>query len=202
LISEQTLQVWSNAPSETEQTKCDNAVSVIRKALGSDTSLGRRTIRVFAQGSYCNRTNVRQDSDVDVCGLCSDTLFYDIPAGTNPASFGLSPADYVYSRFKDDVSAALTSFFPRGHIVRGNKAFDIKENTYRIAADVVPCFLFKDFTSDGAATDGVAFLSDSGQRIVNWPEQNYANGVAKNAATRTRFKGVVRIIKRLRYQMT
>jgi hypothetical protein len=57
------------------------------------------------------------------------------------SDFGLtSPADYSYATFKNDVGAALTSYFKGGHVIRGNKAFDIKENTYRIAADAVPCF--------------------------------------------------------------
>ena len=76
-------------------------------------------------------------------------MFYDIPLGTQPANFGLSPAQYIYPRFKDDVFAALNAYFKPGHVVRGNKALDIKENTYRISADVVPCFVFKDFRQAG-----------------------------------------------------
>ena len=38
-------------------------------------------------------------------------------------------------------------------------------------------------------------------RIVNWPEQNYENGVAKNNETGKRFKDVVRVLKRLRNKM-
>jgi hypothetical protein len=37
--------------------------------------------------------------------------------------------------------------------------------------------------------------------IVNWPQQNYDNGVQKNTATGRRFKAIVRILKRLRNQM-
>ncbi len=42
---------------------------------------------------------------------------------------------------------------------------------------------------------------DTRRRITNFPEQQYANGVAKNDATGRRFKKSVRIIKKLRYQM-
>ncbi len=166
MVSEQSFQAWAAAPSAAEQTKCDNAVSVIRKALAADTALAKRNIRVFAQGSYCNRTNVRQDSDVDVCALCSDTMFYDVPSGMTAANFNISPATYPYSDFKYQIGAALNSYFAQGHVARGNKAFDIKENTYRIAADVVPCFVYKEFAPNGSTIEGVAFQPDIGQRIV------------------------------------
>ena len=48
---------------------------------------------------------------------------------------------------------------------------------------------------------GTAFDPDNGGRIINWPDQNYNNGVAKNTATGQRFKDVVRILKRLRNKM-
>jgi hypothetical protein len=95
----------------------------------------------------------------------------------------------------------LTSYFRNGHVTRGKKAFDIKENTYRIAADVVPCFEYRRYEKDTTHITGTAFDPDNGGRIVNWPDQNYDNGVAKNTATGGRFKDVVRILKRLRYKM-
>jgi hypothetical protein len=202
MVSEESLKSWANAPGQTEQTKCDNAVNAIRKAKDASPALAKRAVRPFAQGSYCNRTNVRQDSDVDVCVLCADTFFFDLPEGMASNDFNIStPATYQYSQYKTDVGAALTSYFANGHVVRGNKAFDIKENTYRIAADAVPCFEYRRYFKDGSVWTGVAFQPDSGPRIVNWPEQNYDNGVEKNTATGQRFKDVVRILKRLRYKM-
>jgi hypothetical protein len=199
---EDSLQSWAKAPGETEQTKCDNAVAAIRKAIDAHPGLVKRNIKAFAQGSYCNRTNVRQDSDVDVCVLCKESMFYDLPTGMSPSDFNFTvPAIYSYPQFKNDVGSALTSHFVNGHVVPGKKAFDIRENSYRIAADAVPCFLYKKFSRDGSSIAGVAFVPDNGQRIVNWPEQNYANGVAKNTATGQRFKDVARILKRLRYKM-
>jgi hypothetical protein len=44
-------------------------------------------------------------------------------------------------------------------------------------------------------------LPDNGGSIVNWPRQNYANGVTKNDATGRRFKAVTHILKRLRNEM-
>lgn len=199
---EDSFRSWASAPGQTEQTKCDNAVNAIQRAIDASPALQNKSVRVFGQGSYKNRTNVRQDSDVDVCVLCSVSMFFDLPAGMTPANFNIKvPADYGYDQFKNDVEAALTSHFRNGHIVRGNKAFDIRENTYRIAADAVPCFLYRNFYRNGAFGEGVAFVPDIGPRVTNFPEHNYANGVLKNTATGQRFKDVVRIFKRLRYKM-
>lgn len=48
---------------------------------------------------------------------------------------------------------------------------------------------------------GIGFDTDSGQRITNWPEQNYTNSLAKHEATGRRYRKMVRIIKRLRDEM-
>ena len=199
---EDSFRSWASPPAETERTKCDNAVRAIRKAVDASSSLKDRSIRVFAQGSYCNRTNVRQDSDVDVCLMCSDSFFFDLPPNTARADFGLnSPATYHYPAYKSDVETALTSHFGKTGIKRGNKAFDIHENTYRIDADAVPTFEYRRYAPDGSFSEGVSFYPDTGERIINWPDQNYENGVAKNQATAQRFKAVVRILKRLRIKM-
>lgn len=199
---EDSLKSWAKAPGLTEQATCDNAVTAVRKAINASAVLSKHNVKVFAQGSYCNRTNVREDSDVDVCVLCTDSLMFDLPEGMQASNFGLkSPADYSYSAFKNDVGSALTAYFKNGHVTRGNKAFDIKENTYRISADAVPCFEHRRYRKDGNWITGTAFDPDVGSRIVNWPDQNYNNGVTKNTATGGRFKDVVRILKRLRYKM-
>lgn len=61
---------WSVGPSTTESEKCENAERMIHDALKAHEGLKARTIKVFVQESYRNRTNVRSDSDVDICVLC------------------------------------------------------------------------------------------------------------------------------------
>ena len=86
---EDTLRQRAKAPSATERQRCDNAVDVITTAIGNSDALKDRSIRVFPQGSYRNRTNVRQDSDVDICVLCTDTFYFQLPDGSNREDFGL-----------------------------------------------------------------------------------------------------------------
>lgn len=201
---ENTFESWGQAPSQTEQEKCENAERAVRRAIGDSASLADRTI-VFAQGSYANRTNVRQDSDVDICVLCTDVCFPDLMDGLTDADIGLTSHPYTYRQFKDDVEKALVNYFEHAAVSRGNKAFDIHANSYRIDADVVPCFEHIRYyrCSDGSIgkCSGTEFHPDNGGRVINWPRQNYDNGVQKNSNTGRRFKAVVRIMKRLRNQM-
>lgn len=208
---EDTFTRWASPPSPTEQGRIDNTIVAIRKALAATSALSDVT-RLYVQGSYRNRVNVRQESDVDIGVLYSGNSFgADYPEGMGDADFGNTAATYTYRQFKNDVEVALVSYFGRSAIHRGNKAFDVHENTYRIDADVVPMFVHRRYGRDRQFICGVEFVPDSGGRVVNWPErlyesprwpnQHYENAVSKNAATGRRYKGVVRILKSLRNEM-
>lgn len=198
---------WGAPPSETERTKCENAERAVRKAISASEKLCSKSIEVFAQGSYANRTNVREDSDVDICVLCKDTCFpnYTMSEGLNDAVLGhTTPASYPYGTFKNDVEAALRSYFGKDSVTRGNKAFDVHANTYRLDADVVACCEHLRYTGtpeNHSHLSGTQLIPDNGGQVVNWPRQNYENGVDKNTNTGRRFKAVVRILKRLRNEM-
>jgi len=202
---EATFQSWGQAPSQTERDKCENAERAVRKAIAASDSLAEHSISVFAQGSYANRTNVRKNSDVDICVLCDDVCYSELLNGLTDNAVGLSPASYTYAQFKKDVEDALRDYFGTSAVTRGNKAFDVHANTYRIDADVVPCFehrrFFRDADQSIGEVHGTELHPDFGGKIINWPRQNYANGVAKNSRTGKRFKSVVRILKRLRNEM-
>ena len=202
---ERTFQFWGQPPSQTEQEKCQNAERAIRKAIAGSAALASQTIEVYAQGSYANRTNVRQNSDVDICVLCKGVCFTDQMDELTDTECGLTGHPYTYSTFKNEVGEALVGHFGGTAITRGNKAFDVHANTYRIDADVVPCFEHVRYfrTSDGSIGThrGTELRPDNGSRVINWPRQNYANGVSKNNATGKRFKAMVRIMKRLQNEM-
>lgn len=199
---EQTFGSWGQPPSQTERDKCDNAERAIRKAISQSEALSARAVEVFAQGSYRNRTNVRQDSDVDICVLCRESFYFDLPEGMTREQFGFnSPGNYSYDAFKNDVGQALIDYFGSTAVTRGNKAFDIHENSYRIDADVVAAFEYRRYDRRDSYHEGTRFFPDNGGVVTNWPQQNYDNGVAKNDATSRRFKAIVRILKQLRNEM-
>ena len=197
----QQFQAWSQAPSQTEVDKADNTVRAVRKAVEASDALRGHSVAVFPQGSYRNRTNVRQDSDVDVGVICSDTFHYQLPDGMSAPDFSIAPASYSAAQFRADLQSALVSYFGAPAIRVGKKAFDVHENTYRINADVVPCFDFRLYSNDQACLEGAAVLPQAGGYIMNWPQQNYDNGIAKNTNTNQSYKGVVRILKNLKNEM-
>lgn len=199
---EDTFTSWAKPPGKTEQEKCDNAENAVREAIGKSLVLLDKNVSVFPQGSYYNRTNIRTDSDVDLCVLCTDSFFYELPDGFTAANFGIStPADYPHSAFRGHVHEALNSHFGTSAVHHGNKAFDIHENSSRVDADAVPCFEYRWYRNNGSYITGTAFLSKEEKRIINWPEQSYQNGKGKNERTGRRYRAAVRILKNLRNRM-
>lgn len=203
------FRAWSTPPGPAEQDKMERAEEEVRAAIAASRKLATHDVEVFPQGSYRNRTNVPRESDVDICVRCNDTFFYDFFPHDKESirrAAAISPATYDYWEFKNDVEAALVVRFGRNAVKRGDKAFNVRETTYRVEADVVATFQHRRYTgldSYGRSMYliGTEFISDSGQRIVNWPQQHYDNGVAKNTRTRERFKAIVRVLKNLRNEM-
>lgn len=203
---ESTFRLWSKPSSDTEEQKCQNAEKAIKAAISESPELSKRNVIVFPQGSYINNTNVRQDSDVDICVLYKDVFFYEFfEDSITKETASIQDSEYQYSTFKNDVESALVRKFGRDMVKRGNKAFDIHENTYRVDADAVACFrhhlYYRDNNGQVKYLEGTELRPDKGGKVINWPEQHYANGVAKNNTTSGRFKFITRAIKRLRNEM-
>jgi hypothetical protein len=203
---ESVFTTWSQGPSKTEQERAENAERQIRQAIQLSPKLNNRDIKVFTQGSYRNRVNVRQDSDVDVGVLCFDAYFSDYPDDNVKAELRKSTTDsvYTYATFKNEVEEALVARFGRASVTRASKSFDIKENSYRVESDVAVFFEHRRYTSVSNYHSGVEMIPDdfSPPRVMNWPDQHYANGVSKNDYTSRRYKRVVRILKKLSNEMS
>ncbi|MEN5203013.1 nucleotidyltransferase [Stenotrophomonas sp. TWI700] len=192
---------WAQSPSKTETDKIEHSITAIKKALAAWPALATVT-RAFVQGSYRNRVNVRQDSDVDIAVVYTGgTFFPDYPEGTTRETFGNLPGTYTYAQFKKDIGDALVDYFGPLHVTRGDKAFDVHENTYRVDADVVPVFEHRRYQHAGTYFSGTQLYSDKGVKIINWPDQHYANGNDKNNITRRAYRKIARIVKKLRNVM-
>ena len=209
---EETFEKWASPPGKTEQERCERVIRAIKTAIDRSAKLQARKILVFTQGSFRNRVNVRQDSDVDVGVMLYEYFLSQYPEGKRHADFGNSDADYSFSQFKDELEEALVDYFGRSVVTRGNKAFDIKATQTQVEADVVPLFEFRRYWENGSYRAGVALIPDNSvRRIENYPERlidywpstplHYENGVSKNTATSRRFKGLVRILKKLRIEL-
>jgi len=199
---EDTCQSWSKPASDTEESKCDNAIRMIRDAINNSEELADFIIDLIPKGSYHNNTNVRLNSDVDIAIVLRDTFFADYPDGKEDKDFGNSPSTYKFSQYREAVKNALNSKFGKENVKVGNKAIKVNSNSYRVDADAVPCFEHRRYREDGTFITGTGFIvRNTGKRDENYPEQHYENGKEKNKKTDRRFKKAVRIIKRLRYKM-
>lgn len=203
---EAVFSTWAQGPSDTENQRAENAERQIRQAIAASHKLNSRNIKVFTQGSYRNRVNVRKDSDVDIGILCFDTYFPEYPDDNVKVLMEktASAATYTYAAFKDEIEEALIDRFGRAAVTRGSKSFDVHENTYRVEADVAAFFEHRRYTSVSNYLSGVEMVPDDLKppRVINWPEQHYANGVQKNTLTTRRYKKVVRILKTLSNEMS
>lgn len=209
---ESSFVFWAQSPSKTEEERCERVINAIRNAVAESPQLQRRRIKVFTQGSFRNRVNVRQDSDVDVGVMLHDYFLSQYPDGKGHADFGNHDInDYSFAQFKNELEQALVNYFGRPAVKRGNKAFDIKASASRVEADVVPLFEFRRYWENGSYRGGVALVPDKGGRIENFPERlvdywpytplHYENGKAKNDATSRRYRGMVRILKKVRIEL-
>ncbi len=199
---EDTLKKWAEPASNSEEEKCDNALKMIRKAIDNSNTLSDYTIQLIPKGSYHNNTNVRLNSDVDIAVKLTDVFFPQYPEGKSAEDYNNSSASYTFQQYRNDVDNAIVDLFGLEYVEFGDKSIKISSNSYRVDADAVPCFEHRRYSNGGSYIKGTEFIGRySGERVKNFPEQHYTNGVNKNKHTSMRYKKVVRILKRLKYKM-
>ena len=141
-------------------------------------------------------------------------FFVDFSRANYGSVEGQIDASYTFYDFKNDVEAALKKKFGADGYKRSSKAFNVHPNDYRVHADVVAALEYREYlpsavnpaTNLAVATytepTGTKFICDGSYKsIVNWPEQHYDQGVLKNIRTGSRFKFIVRALKRLKFYM-
>ncbi|WP_412030607.1 hypothetical protein [Deinococcus yunweiensis] len=209
MIPEHELVAFTRPASLTEEQRCDRATRMVREAMSEDPGVAQRRRRVFAQGSYPNNTNARQNSDVDICVILEDVHwcnFEDSP-GESLESCDYTPTTAVFADDRHLVHLALIRKFGADHITPGKKAFDVHSVVgSRVDADVVPAWRFRAFhgrdtRGQPLSVDGVTFWSTDGRQIINFPEHHLENGASKNTRTNGYFKSAARILKHVRYDM-
>jgi nuclear transport factor 2 (NTF2) superfamily protein len=199
--NEDTLNGWRKPPSNTEETKLSNVERMIREAIAENEVLKPMNIDIYGKGSYANDTNVRLNSDIDICVCLSDTVFVQLPKDKKQEDLGYSDSSYKFADFKDTIEKALIDKFGTTEVTRNDKCITIKENSNRVEADVVPSFEYHRHDDNGSKHIGTKLLSDEGYPIINYPKQHIDNAKKKNSETLKRYKRLTRIVKRIRYKM-
>jgi hypothetical protein len=197
---------WTGAEGTVEESKAQRTLARVKDALTNYSALSATSISVYPKGSYPNRTNVVQDSDIDVSvelTIVQHHKFIHQAEGLTIQDFGLTPYSgaYEWRSFKDHVEQALIAEFGAGLVERGNKAIRVKATSNTIPADVVPCETAVTHTSRTGLHKGVQINPDRGPLIINYPKQHLDEGLVKNTATGKRYKRSVRILKRLENEM-
>ena len=209
---EQRFVHWQRPASESEEAKIDATSRRVRAAFARSRFLPNRRWAIIKQGSYHNNTNVRVESDVDLCVCLTDAFFCDGPPQDMPtmAELGREPIPFTFADYRAHLAWCLTEEFGASAVTVGSKAIHLHK-TYadKIQADIVPAFVFQQY---GVQQNylmpktplhvGVGLLKTDGTLITNYPEQHYAQGCAKTERTARRYKRVVRILKNLRNHMT
>lgn len=200
--SESTLRSWTASLSKSEEDRAENAIKMIKSAIDANAELKTMDIEVFVQGSFANNTNVRIESDVDVCVMLRSTFFYDLPEGKVEADYGIIPGSITFQRYRNLVKKALQDKFGSSYVTDGNKSLRIRENTYHVQADVVPAFQYRRYTTTvGSYYEGVQFYAKDGKQVTNFPKVHIKNGTAKNNRTWYKYKELVRIMKHIKNDM-
>lgn len=200
------LQSWTSPLSQTEEQRVKNTVLMIKNAVTSYDKLSDCTMEIFAQGSYANNTNVRQNSDVDICVMLTSTFFCNYVDGKTDKDYGYTAGSITYPDYKSYIIEALKAKFGGDTVTVGNKCINIKANSYHVNADVVPAFQYRDFniissTDPAKYIEGIMFFAKDGTAVTNYPKDHICNGKQKNNSTNYEYKKLVRIMKHIRNDM-
>ncbi len=228
--TEQQISKMAAPISKTEDEKCKNAIRMVRDAMKrlnyTDDGKEIRTyaedsyayalnlrqmysdkkITILVQGSYANKTNIPTESDVDVAVILESTFTTTYRKGVLRENYGFVEGTFSAAELKDEVENALNQHFGYQGVERHDKSIKVHGNTYRVDADVVPAYRYRDYSNDWNNNPenyvgGIEIRPDSGGHIINYPEQHIRMGILKNKATKFNFKKCVRIAKNMREEM-
>lgn len=230
-FTEEQIKKMASPISQTEDEKCKNAIRMVRDAMkklnytddGKDIRsfeadsysyaldlrqmYSDKRITLLVQGSYANKTNIPSESDVDVAVILESTFTAQYRSGVTRENYGFAEGTFSAESLKDEVEKALNQHFGYDGVKRHDKCIKVSGNTYRVDADVVPAYRYRDYSDDfhfdvDKYVGGIEIRPDSGGRIINFPEQHIRRGIEKNKLTKYNFKKCVRIAKNLREEMS
>ena len=175
---------------------------MIKEAVRDHAVFADCSLTVYSKGSYANNTNVRADSDVDIAVQCSDVLYCDeAELGANTSKGDPYTGPWTPSRLRSELQSALEKKFPGQVDASGSTAIQVNSSSARVDGDVLPCFDYRYYFSNGGYRDGSKAFRTDGTSITNYPQQQLDHGRTKNTRTSLRFKKAVRVMKRVENAM-
>lgn len=204
--SESQLEGFSKPISDSEEQRCKNMINMIKEAISNyydstgDYKMKLDNYEIFLQGSYANNTNVKQNSDVDICVMYKNVFRYRMPLGYSlDGKYSDSPISYM--ELRNNIRLALVKKFGESRVIDKNKAIRILSNTYTTDADVVVAFQYRYYTNQDNYKEGISYTALDGTSVINYPKIHISNGNKKNTETNHMYKKMVRIFKKIMYNM-
>ena len=198
---EKKLQTYKGPSSSTEQDKQDRAERMVRTAVDAWAKEQGVPVSYTVKGSYANNTNVRADSDVDIAVVHGGLHYYDASAlrdADKPEKIPIAIDHFSEGNFRRNLQSHLKSKFGAACDISGSTAIELMENSGRVSADIVPSYTHVTYYYDSfgrvAQHNGQIVYKLDGSTVINYPDQQKFNGIAKNTATGTRYKQLVRIL--------
>lgn len=200
MILEDRLIRWTKPSSNTEQDKQERTERMIREAIASHKAFDNCELKVYAKGSYANNTNIRSDSDVDIAVECTEAFYWEKSEGISTPEIMPYDGGWNPNRLRTELVLAMQAKFPHDIDLTGSTAIQINSSSARVDADVVPCFSFRDYI-EGETRLGTKIFKKDGSSLVNYPQQQLDNGIAKNKRTNLSYKKGARLLKRIENEM-
>lgn len=204
---------WERPASDSEEAKIQRAADAARSVVNGNATLRAESVQIRPQGSYFNNTNVRLEADMDlrvqiphiITVYAEGVDRHRADDAIGYVSTGRSALEIAAS-VRDALAADCRRRFGLGSVTVGKKAVTVDGlSGSRADVDLVPAFHLHHVLDDGSGGydyhEGVVIFSADGTRTFNFPEQHHLNGKAKRARTQHRFKKVVRMLKRLNYEL-
>jgi len=164
---------------------CLYIITIDRKWVPFNWTVSRKkTGEIYVQGSYRNRVNVKQDSDVDIGIIYTGNTFYpDYPEGMTATDFGNIDGDYNYKDFKNEVEKALVAYF-------GKSAMPTRILDVHLHRQVLKNDQYRPKKSDLEDWGGIGVASCYCDVVVC--EKHFANMLSRN-----NYKPTARVVTRL-----
>lgn len=227
--NEEQLLEMSETIGEYEEEKCKNAISILEKVMYQLDYVSDNTIKFYSegtysyminctkrntdisitllvQGSYANKTNIPNESDVDIAVILNKGFIPKYRSGVTREDYNFVECDDILGIFKNDIHNKLMETFGNQNVERGNKSIKVKGNLHRVDVDIVPACRFRDYTGDfyndkNNYVKGIVIFPDKGEEIINYPEQHIEMGAKKDISTFFYYKKCVRVIKTIKENM-
>ncbi len=204
--TESQLEGFTKPISDTENQRCENMIKMVKEAIQDyyietrDNKMNLSDYEIFLQGSYANNTNVKQNSDVDICVMYKNVFHYSMPEGYSlNGSYTDSSLDYF--ELRNTIKRALIKKFGSDRIIDKNKAIRILSNSYTTDADVVVAFQYRKYINSTNFQEGIYYKALDKSIVINYPKIHIKNGNEKNVASNYMYKKMVRIFKKIMYDM-